>query len=316
MRRAIFGASLLALALFGSAIPSCARAADPLKFEQMMEGHEPVAINISDRDRPSENEWCSMCQDGQRSGMLGNVVDFKSRSVAFMNTRYFTANSFEGTLASYGKMGPDKRYDRFGQIEGVEFAIDQNSWKQHYVLNAAALVKLTGSRFIEYLAGTLEAAVDKNKQIEVTFIGTTVPKDEAIRRINSNIEALEYIDTLAQKKAAFDRNKSLLKLSAAPPAPKVVLANVVMVNGTFANALDLSADGKLHSRVLSDGVELSVTCKNGEQVTLQSPVVRCYRTYSVEFKTDASGQPVRRIIADKDGNPHQVPQVFDLTPDI
>ena len=64
-------------------------------------------------------------------------------------------------FASFGKMGPDKRYDRFGHIEGVEFSVEQNSWKERYVLNAAALFKLTGSRFLEYAGVKADAAFDK-----------------------------------------------------------------------------------------------------------------------------------------------------------
>ena len=70
--------------------------------------------------------------------MFGSLADFGSKTIAFMNTRYFTANPAEGTLASFGKMDSSKRYDRYGHIAGVEFSIDENSWKQHYVMNAAA----------------------------------------------------------------------------------------------------------------------------------------------------------------------------------
>ena len=51
-------------------------------------------------------------------------------------------------------------------------------------------------------------------------------------------------------------------------------------------------------------------------MTLLSPAVRDYRTYSVEFKKSPDGQPVSVEITDANGQRHQVPQVFDLTPDI
>jgi hypothetical protein len=63
-------------------------------------------------------------------------------------------------------------------------------------------------------------------------------------------------------------------------------------------------------------VELKLKKSNGEELTLLSPVVRCYRTYSVEFKTGNDGQPDFRTLTDKKGNKHRVPQVFDLTPDL
>jgi hypothetical protein len=62
--------------------------------------------------------------------------------------------------------------------------------------------------------------------------------------------------------------------------------------------------------VLNDGVELKLTKKNGEETTLLSPVVRCYRTYSIEFKSG------RVKMKDANGKVHEVPQVFDLTPDL
>ncbi len=67
---------------------------------------------------------------------------------------------------------------------------------------------------------------------------------------------------------------------------------------------------------LKSDADLTLTTKNGDQMTLLSPVVRCYRTYSVEFKTDAAGNLLRENRLDKDGVTHSVPQIFDLTPDI
>lgn len=275
----------------------------------------PAMVDVTDRKAPSEEEWEALNRDNQR-GVFGDLSDFRSRTIAFMNTRYFTANPTDGTLASYGKMSSDKRYDRFGHIDGVQFAVEQNSWKQRYVVNAAALFQLAGSRFMEFAGVGVSAAVESKRQIEVTFIGTTVPKDEAIRNLNIDIEALEYLDAVQQQRAGYQQQGFKLFGGSAPPAPKIVLSNVMMLNGKFSTALDASVDGKLHSRVVGDAVELKAMQRNGEEITLLSPVVRCYRTYSIEFKKDRSLQPVRVELRDGLGRQHNVPQVFDLTPDI
>jgi hypothetical protein len=233
-----------------------------------------------------------------------------------MNTRYYTANAAEGTLASFGKMGSDKRYDRFGHIEGVEFSLEKNSWKKRFVMNGAALMKLAGSRFLEFAGVSAEGAADKRKRMEVTFVGTTVPKDEAIRQLNENIDALEYFEALYHKRAEYDREKFKLFAGSAPPEPKVVLANVVMLDGRFTEALAVSGEVKLRNRIIDDGVELTLTKDSGEELTLLSPVVRCYRTYSVEFKTGRDGQLDHRPLTDNKGREHRVAQVFDLTPDL
>jgi hypothetical protein len=298
----------------GEAASTEKRAEEPIP--SILEGVEHVMVNITKRERPSDEEWQALHDEPQRGGWLGGMSDFKSKTIAFMNTRYYTANSAEGTLCSYGKMSPDKRYDRFGQIEGVKFEIDPNSWKEHYVLNAAALFKLTGSRFLEFAGVGVEAAAANKQQIEVTFLGVNIPKEDVVRSLNSNIEALEYLHAVHLKREAYDRETLKFGFSGGPPSPKVVLSNVVMLNGTFAHALDASLDGKLYSQIINDGVELKVTQQNGEQMRLLSPVVRCYRTYSVEFKTDANGDRIFRTMRDKDGSIHTVPQVFDLTPDI
>ncbi len=290
-------------------------AVDAEKAAKLLEGMQPVMIDITDRAPPSAEEWQARQEEGQRGGMLGSLADFGSKTITFMNTRYLTANPAEATLASFGKMGAGKRYDRFGQIQGVEFSLDQNQWKQKHVLNAAALFKLAGSRFLEFAGVTLEAAVDDKRQIEVTFVGTTVPKDEAVRRLNADPAALEYLEALQLRRADFDKHKKLFG-GEAPPAPKIVLANVVMLNGNFSKALDASVDGKLNAKVVGDGIELKATKKDGEEITLLSPVVRCYRTYSVEFKTDAGGLPIHISVPDREGKPHTVGQVFDLTPDL
>jgi hypothetical protein len=307
-------ALLLAL-FFLTCSPVLVHGEEPASNSLLLKGMEPIMVCCTKRDPPSPQEWSALSHDTQRGALLGGVADFKSRTIAFNNTRYYTANSTEGTLASYGKMGGDKRYDRYAQIDGIEFSIDQNTWKEKYVLNAAALLKLTGSRFLEYAGIELDTAVNKNRQIEITFLGTNVPKDKVVRQLNNNIQALEYFDTLQQKVASYDRDNFKL-VKTAPPSPKVVLANVVMLTGNFSNALNTDVDASLHSTLLQDGIELKLTMKDGEQLTLLSPVVRCYRTYSIEFKSDASGNIVREQRAEADGSTHLVPQVFDLTPDI
>ncbi len=208
---------------------------DPAADNSLLHGMEPLMVCCTKRAPPTQSEWSALSQDTQRSGFLGGVADFKSRTIAFNSSRYYTLNATEGTLASYGKMGSDRRYDRFGQIDGVEFSIDQNSWKERYVMNAAALLKLTGSRFLEYAGITLDTAIDKNRQIDITFLGTNVPKDKVIRQLNNNVDALEYFDTLQQKYASYGHDNFKL-VKSAPPAPKVVLANVVMLTGDFSSA--------------------------------------------------------------------------------
>jgi hypothetical protein len=302
------------IAVMMTAAPSV-RANGPGNVDNSSES-EPVMIDITDRKPPSDAEWEALQEDGQRGFSLGSLADFKAGTLAIMNTRYFTANAAEGTLASYGKMGGDKRYDRFGQIEGVEFPLEQNSWKKRFVMNGAALMKIAGSRFLEFAGLGVDAKADKKSQFQVTFVGTTVPKDEAVRKLNENIEALEYFDALQQKRAAYDREKVTLFAGSAPPAPKVVLANVVMLDGKFTEALAASGDVSLRNRVVNDGIELTLKKKSGEELTLLSPVVRCYRTYSVEFKTGRDGQPDYRMLTDKKGREHRVPHVFDLTPDL
>jgi hypothetical protein len=307
-------ALLLAVMLLFCSMP-WSRGDEPKSSDSFLKGMEPLMVCCTKRDPPSQQEWAALSQDTQRGGLFGSIADFNSKSIACNNSRYYTANATEGTLASYGKMAGDKRYDRYAQIEGIEFSIDQNTWKEKYVLNAAALLKLTGSRFLEYAGVGLETAVDKNRQIEVTFLGTNVPKDKVIRRLNSDLLALEYLDGVQQKLATYQRdNLKLVKTS--PPAPKVVLSNVVMLTGNFSSAMNADVNASLHSTLLKDGVELKLTMKSGEQITLLSPVVRCYRTYSIEFKCDANGNVVREQRVEANGATHSVPQVFDLTPDI
>jgi hypothetical protein len=281
---------------------------DP-ETEKLLAEMPPVALDVTEREPPSDVEWEAVHKDVER-GFFDGLADFHSRTIAFMNTRYYTPNQTEGTLASFGKMGSDKRYDRYGHIRGVEFSVEQNSWKQRHVLNAAALFKLAGSRFMEFAGVGVDVAAKDRRQIEVTFIGTNVPKEDVIGRLNDDIEALEYLDAVRAKRSEYDDNKFKLFAGKAPPEPKVVLSNVVMLDGKFSKALDASIDGKLHSRILDDGIELKVKKKTGEETTLLSPVVRCYRTYAIEFK------PGRAKLEDSKGRVHDVPQVFDLTPDL
>lgn len=331
MRRMLLAALVVELGLYVTASAVCgqehtadrrsdaaAHAAAPEEQAESADADEnAVMVEVAPGEMPSDEEWQALHEDTERAGMLGGLADFKSKVIAHMNTRYFTANPADGTIASYGKMGDDKRYDRFGQIDGVEFDAGPNSWRQHFVVDGKALLKLAGSRFMEFCGLGVDAAADKTNKIEVTFIGTALPKEEAIRCLNADVQALEYFDALENKRAQqAGQKKFKLFGDDAPPAPKVVLANVVMVDGNFSKALDTSVNASLKNRVSNDSVELKLTTQNGEQITLLSPVVRCYRTYSVEFKTGPDGRPMRVSLADRNGNVHQVPQVFDLTPDL
>ncbi len=275
----------------------------------------PVMIDVSDRDWPSIEEWSNLHNEIERV-VIGTLADFRSQTITFQDTRYFTANAAEGTLASYGKLDHDKRYDRFGLIEGVQFSAEQNSWKKRQVVNAAALQKLAGNRFVEFAGCEFGVAAAEKRMIDVTFVGTQVPKDEAVRRLNADVQALEYFAALQDKYEQFARRTFKPIGMSPPPRPKVVLANVVMVNGKFAKAMEGCADGKLQTAVIGPGVELKVCGHNGETTRLLSPVIRCYRTYSVDFKTDPTGRRTTVTIRDRDGQPHQVPQIFDLTPDL
>jgi hypothetical protein len=209
-------------------------------------------------------------------------------------------------------------FDRYGHIDGVEFDVPANSWKERYVLNAAALVKLTGkTRFVEFAGVELDAAVKDRRQIEVTFLGTIVPKDLAIRRLNADVAALDYLGTLYDKYAAHAKQGGLkLFKGTPPPEPKVVLANVVMLDGRFSKALEGQTGAKASSVIHGIGGQLQLARGKSENVTLLTPVVRCYRTYSIEFKTNADGSLVRTERPDGKGGKVRVPQVFDLTSDL
>ncbi|MCE9548029.1 MAG: hypothetical protein K8T25_21355 [Planctomycetia bacterium] len=312
-----FLVAMLAICLAMGSMRS-AQAADPPSHEDdTVENMQPVMVSLADRDAPSAEEWKTLHDEPERAGQFGSLGDLKSQTISFMNTQYFTANRIEGTLASYGKMDGKNRFDRYGHISGVEFDVPSNSWKERYALNAAALVKLTGrARFKEFAGVELDTAVNDRRQIEVTFVGTIVPKDEAIRRLNADVDALEYLTTLHLKKLQFKKGWNLLASPAPPPAPKVVLANVIMLDGKSSASFDGNLAGKAETVIHGIGGELKLSRQTGEEIALLTPVVRCYRTYSIEFKTDADGKLEYVTRADREGRPHQVPVIFDLTPDL
>jgi hypothetical protein len=276
----------------------------------------PVMVSLTQREPPSDDEWRALHEDSQRAGLFGSLGDLKSQTVSFMNTRYYTLNSAEGTLASYGKMSPRGGFDRYGHIAGVEFDIPRNSWKERYAVNAAALVKLAGkARFAEFAGVELDAAVHDQRQIEITFVGAMAPKDEAIRRLNADVEALDYLGTLHEKRSAASRTLKLLGGST-PPAPKVVLANVMMLDARSSKLFDGQADVRASTVIRDAGAQLQLTRRASEETTLLTPVVRCYRTYSIEFKTTSDGRLERAPRVDAAGNARQTPIIFDLTPDL
>jgi hypothetical protein len=296
---------------------SIARSDDP-KAEKIaeVEGLQPVMVSLADREAPSDEEWGSLRNDTQR-GLFGSLSDLKSQTISFMDTRYFTPNCAEGTFASYGKMDRQNRFDRYGHIADVTFDVPRNSWKERYVLNAAALVQLTGkARFAQFAGVELDTAARDHRQIEVTFVGTMVPKDEAIRRLNADVDALEYLAALHEKQAQYAQERLKLVAGTAPPKPKVVLANVMMLDGKSSKAFEGRVGGKAESVIHGVGGELRLARQNGEEIKLLTPVVRCYRTYSVEFKTSGDGSLERVTRTDREKRRHQVPIVFDLTPDL
>ena len=318
MRHACTFLTLLTLCLAGWGAAPAALADDTDAAEaDAVEGMEPVMVSLNERDAPSEEEWESLHEETQRAGFFGGLSDLKSQTVSFMDTEYFTTNRAEGTLASYGKMDGKDRFDRYGHIAHVEFDVAQNSWKEHYAVNAAALVQLTGqARFAEFAGVELDTAVRDRRQIEVTFIGTMLPKDEAIRRLNADVDALEYLGSLHEKRARYDKKSIKLLAGSAPPKPRIVLANVVMLDGKSSQEFEGSLGGKAKSVIHGVGGGLKVVKSGGEEVSLLTPVVRCYRTYSIEFKTNDDGALVRVPIKDQQGRRRQVPVVFDLTPDL
>ena len=279
-------------------------------------GPEPVMVDISDREPPSAAEWESLQKETTRALFgSGGLDDFSSSRIRVNGTRYWTANATEGTVASYGKKINSKPecFDRMGHIAGVAYSIDENSWKAKYVVNSEALVKLTGDRFQEFAGLTIDAA--GKKQMEISFVVIDIPKDEAIRKLNLDIQALEYFEGLHSKAQQY-RSLGIKKILAKePPTPRVVLGNVMILAGDCSRALDVSVDGAIHALVTGDSVKLRVNGKNGETTSYLSPVVRSYRMYTVEFKTDEQGSLVRVELVDRQGRKRMLPQVFDLTPD-
>ena len=274
-------------------------------------------VSLTDRKAPSVHEWKALHESTRSAGLFGSLGDLKSQTISFMDTDYFTPNCAEGTLASYGKMDAKNRFDRYGHITNVEFDVPRNSWKERYAVNAAALVKLTGkARFAEFAGVELETAVHDRRQIEVTFVGTMVPKDEAIRRLNADADALEYLATLYDKRAKYEKKSVKLFAGGEPPEPKIVLANVVMLDGKSSKFFDGNLGGKAQSVIHGLGGEMKLVKNGGEDVTLLSPVVRCYRTYAIEFKTNRDGRLERVTRTDRDGRQREAPVVFDLTPDL
>jgi hypothetical protein len=279
----------------------------------------PILLDITDRDPPSAEEWKSLHQEVSR-GVLrdGGLGDFSSKFIRVNGTRYWTTNATEGTLASYGKKITDnpQHYDRMGHIKGVEYSVDGNSWKAKYVVNSDALLKLTGNRFLEYAGVAADVAAAGAKQIEITFLVVDVPKEQIIRQLNADVDALEYFDGLLARLQQY-RNLGLKKaFEKEPPTPQVVVGNVIVLSGAFTKSWDLAANGVIRNVVTATGVKLELRGQRNETVTCNSPVVRCYRMYSVDFKVDEQGRPIRVELLDAQGRKKLVPQVFDLTPEI
>lgn len=280
-----------------------------------IDGMEPLFVPLKDRDAPSDEEWDALQHDTR--GFFDGIADFRKTTISFMDTEYFTLNRAEGTLASYGKADGKKGFDRYGHIAGVQFEIPKNSWKERYALNAAALVKLTGqARFAEFAGVELDTAVQDRRQMEVTFVGTIVPKDEAVRRLNADVDALDYLGALYDKRLAYQQKRFKLIGTQAPPEPKIVLANVLMLDSKSSKYFDGGVGAKATSIIHGYGGELKLVRQTGEESTLLTPVVRCYRTYSIEFKTDSNGNLQRVAKRGPDGERREVPVVFDLTPDL
>jgi hypothetical protein len=277
----------------------------------------PILVDITDRAPPTDEEWKELHEEGSRGFGDGGLGDFSSRIIRVNGTSYWTTNATEGTLASYGKkiVGKPQHFDRMGHITGVETAIDGNSWKAKYVVNSDALLKLAGSRFKEFAGVSADVAAAGKKQIEITFLVVDLPKEQVIERLNADVDALEYFDGLLTRlrqhrdrglKAAFEKE---------PPTPQVVIGNVVVLSGEFSKAWDLKASAELRNIVTSNGAKLELTRNKNEVISYLSPVVRCYRMYSVDFKLDDKGNLIRHALKDSQGQKKLLPQVFDLTPE-
>lgn len=278
----------------------------------------PIMVDITDSEPPSDDEWNELHEQGSR-GLFGDggLGDFSSQLIRVNGTRYWTTNATEGTLASYGKKIVEKpqHFDRMGHINGVDSSIDGKSWKAKYVVNSDALLKLAGSRFEEFAGVAADVAAAGKKQIEITFLVVDLPKEQIIQCLNADVDALEYFDGLLTRlrqhrgrglKTAFEKE---------PPTPQVVIGNVVVLSGEFSKAWDLKAHTVLRNIVTTTGAKLEITKDKDEAITYLSPVVRCYRMYSVEFKLDDDGSLIRRAFQDRRGQKKLLPQVFDLTPE-
>jgi hypothetical protein len=90
----------------------------------------------------------------------------------------------------------------------------------------------------------------------------------------------------------------------------------MMLDGKSAKVFDGNVGAKAESVIHGIGGELKLVRQSGEEIKLLTPVVRCYRTYSIEFKTDGDGRLERVTRTDSKGHDHRVPIVFDLTPDL
>ena len=278
----------------------------------------PIMVDITDSEPPSDEEWKALHEETSRGPFGdGGLGDFSSKTIRVNGTRYWTTNATEGTLASYGKKIVEKpqHFDRMGHIMGVESSIDGNSWKAKYVVNSDALLKLAGSRFKELAGVAADVATTGRKQIEITFLVVDLPKEQIIERLNADVDALEYFDGLLTRlrqhrdrglKTAFEKE---------PPTPQVVIGNVVVLSGEFSKAWGLKAHADLRSIVNANGAKLELTKDKDEVITYLSPVVRCYRMYSVEFKLDDRGNLIRHAFQDSRGQTKLLPQVFDLTPE-
>jgi hypothetical protein len=95
-----------------------------------------------------------------------------------------------------------------------------------------------------------------------------------------------------------------------------VLANVIMLDGKSRKLVEGSLGGQAESVLHGVGGGLKVAKSGGESISLLTPVVRCYRTYSIEFKTKANGNLDRVVKLDRTGQSRNVPVAFDLTPDL
>lgn len=278
----------------------------------------PVLLDITDREPPSDEEWNEL-HDITSRGLLGDggLGDFSSKFIRVNGTRYWTTNATEGTLAAYGKKITDKpqHFDRMGHIRGVEYSIDDNCWQAKYVVNSDALLKLTGNRFLEYAGVAPDVAAAGRKQIEITFLVVDLPKEQIIRQLNADAEALEYFDGLLSRLQQHRKLGLKKAFEKEPPTPQVVVGNVVVLSGKFSKAWDLAANAALQDVVTTTGVKLAVAGQKNETVTYLSPVVRCYRMFSVDFKVDDQGHLVRREVRDEQGRKKLLPQVFDLTPE-